>query len=114
MNDPQKAVRKAAETPLSRRKFVTMIAAGSAALLAQPLASLAATKRKAAHKAGTAAGHAKTGASMPAASKNEKEFLRQRASTLDTLKVIRAHKLPAGTEPAFVFRVMKPSHKERG
>lgn len=113
MNDPQKAVRKTADTPLSRRKFVTLIAAGSAALLAQPLASLAATKRKGAGHAAAAA-HAKPGAATPAASKNEKEFQRQRASTLDTLKVIRAHKLPAGTEPAFVFRVMKPSHKERG
>jgi hypothetical protein len=113
VNDPQKAVRKAAETPLSRRKFVTMIAAGSAALLAQPLASLAATKRKVAHRAGMATAHAKPGAAMPAASKIEKEVLRQRASTLDTLKVIRAHKLPAGSEMAFVFRVMKPSHKER-
>jgi hypothetical protein len=114
VNDPQKAVRKAAQAPLSRRKFVTMIAAGSAALLAQPLASLAATKRKGVHNAGAATTHAKPGVATPAASKLEKEVLRQRASTLDTLKVIRAHKLPAGSEMAFVFRVMKPGRKERG
>lgn len=112
MSESQKRAGAAAPAPLSRRKFVTMIAAGSAALLAQPLAGLAATRRKgAAHKP---AAHAKPGASSPAPSATEREFQRQRASTLETLKTIRAHKLPAGSEPAFVFRAMKPSHKERG
>ena len=109
MSPSEKRPANRAETEISRRKFVTLVAAGSAALITQPLAGFAATRRKQAvvHKGPPAAKPA-------AASASEKEFQRQRASTLETLKTIRAHKLPAGSEPAFVFRPMKSTRKERG
>jgi len=111
----EKRSRSAPNTEMTRRKFVTMVAAGSAALLTQPLASLAAAKRKAAAQHGAPrSGAAGAHKSTPAASSAEKEFQRQRASTLETLKTIRAHKLPAGSEMAFVFRALKPARKERG
>jgi hypothetical protein len=40
-----------------------------------------------------------------------KEFDRQKASTLDTLKVIRSHAMPPGTELASVFHARRPAKR---
>ncbi len=81
---------------ISRRRFIASVAAGSAALLAQPLAATAATARRASRKA----------ASPPS------EFDKQRASTLATLKAIRSHALPPGGDLAAVFHPLRA--RERG
>jgi len=87
---------------MSRRKFVAMVAAGSAALIARPASAAAA----AAPRSGRAV---VTEAMSPA---DRKEYLRQKKSTADALKVIRGHKVPAGTELALVFRPLKSRRRE--
>ncbi|MEO5989731.1 MAG: hypothetical protein ABIU54_13065 [Candidatus Eisenbacteria bacterium] len=76
---------------ISRRRFMASVAAGSAALLAHPLAAAAATARRAARKA-----------SAPPS-----EFNKQRASTLATLKTIRAQVLPPGGDLGAVFHPLR-------
>jgi hypothetical protein len=88
-------------TVLTRRRFVTLVAAGSAALLASP--ALAATA-----KHGAPAGRATPASLGPA---DRKEFLRQRASTNDTLKTIRGHAMGPGTEMAGVFHPLRGKKK---
>jgi hypothetical protein len=91
---------------LSRRRFVAVVAAGSAAILARPVEAAAAAAK--------AAAPAKKAPAAPAMSVvQRKEYDRQRASTLETLKAIRAHAMPPGTEMASVFRVRRPAKKAR-
>jgi hypothetical protein len=89
---------------VSRRRFVAVVAAGSAALLARPAAAVAAAARST---------HARTAA--PAAPgmtpAQRKEYDRQRTGTLDTLKAIRSHVMPPGTEMASVFHARRPVKK---
>lgn len=107
---------------LSRRRFVTMVAAGSAAVIANPLA--AATGAAPARR--TPIGKPPMKPKVPAApvapvpapgtelgELDRKELERQKQSTLDTLATIRKHAMPAGTELGFVFRPLKPSRKGR-
>jgi hypothetical protein len=94
------------ESPaLTRRRFVTLVAAGSAALMASPLAAAtgAATRTARPRKRGPAVA-ADDGPGTA-------EFERQRKSTLDTLAVIRRHAMPAGTEMALVFRPLKSARR---
>jgi len=90
---------------LSRREFVAVVAAGSAAVLSQPAGVLAETEKARPKPAPSA------GPKMMAA--QQKEFDRQRKSTLGTLKTIRDHAMPPGTEMASVFRARRPAKKER-
>lgn len=85
---------------LSRRRFVAVVAAGSAALLARPAA------------AATAAARPRPRAAAPVMTVvQRKEYDRQRAGTRATLDAIRAHAMPAGTEMASVFRARRPTTK---
>lgn len=89
---------------LSRRRFVALLAAGSAALAAAPaqaVATAAKTVRRAARTRSTGADDAA-----------QREIARQKALTSATVRVIRAHAMPPGTEPASIFRPLSP-HKER-
>ncbi|HTR96466.1 MAG TPA: hypothetical protein VMH61_01055 [Candidatus Acidoferrales bacterium] len=88
---------------MSRRKFVAMVAAGSAALMAKPAEAAAAAI---APRKGRAV---VTEAMSPA---DRKEYLRQKQSTLDTLKAIRKHAVPEGTELALVFHPLRPRRRE--
>jgi len=89
---------------MSRRRFVTLVAAGSAALIASPAAGAAPARRR------PAAAPVAAGTRSAAA---EKEFARQRAGTLGALKTIRGHAMPPGTELGLVFRPVRSSRKER-
>ena len=89
---------------LSRRRFVAVIAAGSAALLAQP--ALAATTTA---KPKPATTHKPAAPAMTAAQR--KEYDRQHKSTLELLKTIREHVMPPGTEMASIFRARRPAKK---
>ena len=94
---------------LSRREFVAVVAAGSAAVLSQP-AGVLADAGKPAEKAGpkpSSAGAPKMTAAQ------QKEFDRQRKSTLETLKTIRDHAMPAGTEMASVFHARRAARMGR-
>jgi hypothetical protein len=92
---------------ISRRRFVSLVAAGSAALAAAP--ALAATTAPAKRTKPAAAPPKRT----PEASELQKEFDRQRASTLETLQTIRGHALPPGGDLPVVFRPLSPARKGR-
>ena len=98
----------AAASALSRRRFVTMVAAGSAVLLARPgvAAEAARTRRK---PAGTPS--EKPAPPAPPATATQKEFDRQRAGLLATLKTLRETPLPPGGDLPVVF---KPRRSRRG
>jgi hypothetical protein len=77
---------------LSRRQFVSLLAAGSAAVLVPPVA----------------------GAPAPAApSAEQKEFERQQANTRSALKTIRGFKLPPGGDLPVVFRPLTSPRRSR-
>lgn len=82
---------------MRRRRFVKLMAAGAAAMFAQPLAGrgLAAPKRP---------GPAEP---SPASGAVRREIASQKKSVADTLRAIRAFKLPPGSPPAYVFRARK-------
>ncbi len=90
--------------PLSRRRFVSMVAAGSAALLAAPAAGAALAP---------AARTAKRAATAAVVAADRKEFVRQQVSTLETLRAIRKHAMPPGTEMASVFRPLRAPSQGR-
>lgn len=82
---------------MRRRRFLSLMAAGAAAVLTQPVnRSLAAAAKRA---------PAPESPSPSAAAR--KEIANQKKSVADMLKVIRAYKLPPGSPPAFVFRAAK-------
>lgn len=88
---------------MSRRRFIASVAAGSAALVAQPLAAMAATAKRIARKPVPT-----PAAPIPPATPSA--FDQQRASTLATLQIIRKHPLPPGGDLGAVFR---PVHTRR-
>ena len=96
---------------LSRRKFVSLLAAGSAAALApaDAVAAAAAARRKPVK----APAPKPTAPAPPAPSAEQKEFDRQRANTLAALKTIREFKLPPGGDLALVFRPMTSPRRGR-
>jgi len=89
------------ESAIDRRRFIHVLAAGSAAIIAGSLP-----------RAAVAAAKAPPPKSMRAAAKPlppsmEKELRNQEKGVADALKVIRAYDLPPGSEPATVFRAMR-------
>ena len=93
---------------LTRRRFVAMVAAGSAALVASPLA--AATAAPAAAPAVRPAPR-RSGAAAAMTEPDRKEFDRQRKATLDTIAVLRKHAMAPGTEMASSFRPLKSTRR---
>jgi hypothetical protein len=86
---------------MRRRRFVKLLAAGAAAILSQPVEkTLAAPARRA--RTSSAPGH-------PLPPAIEKEITAQKKSVADTLRVVRAYRLPAGSPPASVFRAERRS-----
>jgi hypothetical protein len=94
----------------SRRGFIGLIAAGSAAAAAIPAAALAhavASKKKPAKPApGAKPADQREGADVPPAV--AEEIRKQKAALEQSLKVIRDYPLPTGSEPAFVFAPLRP------
>jgi len=108
------------ERRLSRRRFVGIVAAGSVGALASAVtppdaATAKRSRRKAAAgasvKPAPAAGAARSSAPEPSAA--EKEFERQKKSTLGTLKTIRDYPLPPGGDLSLVFRPLRAARKAR-
>jgi hypothetical protein len=94
---------------MSRRRFVTLLAAGSAAVAARPALAAAAASPKRTKPAAPPA--AKPAPATAAAL--QKEFDRQRAGTLDTLKTLRKFPLPPGGDLPVVFRPLRAARKGR-
>jgi hypothetical protein len=97
---------------LSRRRFVALTGASLAALSAGGTA-LGATETKPAAKSKkpAAAGPGTPAAPVSAPSAHEKEFERQKSSTLSTLKTLRAYPLPPGGDLPVVFKPMRTPKK---
>ncbi len=94
----------------SRRVFLKLLAAGTAAALASPASSLAATRKgrtgpRAAQPAPRTAGGPHV--ALPA------EIEKQKKSTASSLKVIRDYALPPGSPQAFSFRPLKARRGRR-
>lgn len=84
---------------MRRRRFMKLVAAGAAAVLSQPVErSLAAASAK------RPAAAPEPKAVAPAL---RREIASQKKSVADTLKAIRAYKLPPGSRPAYAFRAQK-------
>jgi hypothetical protein len=88
---------------ISRRRFVGLLAAGSAAVIARPTDAAPAPRRAKRPAAPIA----------PAPSAEQKEFERQRANTLSTVKTLRAYKLPPGGDLSVVFRPLSSPRRSR-
>jgi len=86
---------------LSRRRFVSLLAAGSAAVLAPPVVGAPAPKS------------APKPAPSAAPSTAQKEFDRQLANTKSALKTIREYKLPPGGDLPVVFRPLSSPRRGR-
>ena len=108
MNTNRKATSAAT---VSRRRFVTLVAAGSAALLAPSGAALANDGRT--HRKHVAAPAPPSPPQPPPASAAQKEFDRQRAGTLATLKTLREFTLPPGGDLPLVFRPQRNTRQGR-
>ncbi|MEQ1834660.1 MAG: hypothetical protein ABL977_16565 [Candidatus Eisenbacteria bacterium] len=93
---------------LSRREFVTLVAAGSAALIAAPVGADEHTRRKRSSKPGD-----KPAPPQAEPSKFDRELARQKASTLATLQQLRDFPLPPGGDLPVVFRPQRPSKRGR-
>jgi hypothetical protein len=88
---------------ISRRWFVALAGAGLAAAVTTGAAPATPKKKPAAAAAKPEA----------AASGTQKEFDRQKASTLAALKTIRDHALPPGGDLPVVFRPLRAPKKGR-
>ena len=93
----------------SRREFLKLVAAGSAAALTANARGAAAAAKRAATKATVRPVEAKpqapSAAEIPMAIRAEIE--KQKKFTADALKVIREYPLPAGSPMAFSFAPMR-------
>jgi len=91
---------------------MSMLAAGSAAALAAPVAALASGKTASRPKAMPAAPATKReGAASAVAS--PKEIEKQKQYVAEALKAIRNYELPPGSDPAFVFRPLRRGRGKR-
>lgn len=96
----------------SRRRFIGLIAAGSAAAAAAatPAAALAhavAPKQKPAKPApGAKPAGPREGAGVPPAV--AEEIRKQKAALEQSLQALRDYPLPPGSEPAFIFAPLRP------
>ena len=96
----------------SRRSFLRLLAAGSAATAATPAAALARAatpKRKRAKPAAGAAGARPAALAVPP--ELAEEIRKQKALVEQALKAVRDYPLLPGSEPAFVFAPLRPRKK---
>ncbi|MEK7331010.1 MAG: hypothetical protein AAB113_09425 [Candidatus Eisenbacteria bacterium] len=91
----------AARRPISRRRFMTLLAAGSAAALTAPARGLVAAT----------APPAKTKLTAPSP-RMLAEIEKQKKVVADTLKVIRSYPLPPGSDMAFEFRPLRAKRRK--
>ena len=105
------------ERRLSRRRFVGIVAAGSVGALASAVTPPDAATAKRSRRKAAAGASAKpapaAAAHAPEPSAAEKEFERQKKSTLGTLKTIRDYPLPPGGDLSLVFRPLRAARKAR-
>jgi hypothetical protein len=89
----------------SRRDFIRLVAAGSAAVLARPAAAATTAAKKPASSDAPRMRRARTGEPVAGAHPMlPAELEKQKKYTADSMKAIRNYALPPGAAPAFVFR----------
>ncbi len=93
----------------SRRSFLRLLAAGSAATAATPAAALARAARKPKPAPASRPAAPPAGPALPPAVAGE--IRRQQAMLEQTLQAVRRHPLPPGSEPAFVFAPLRSRRK---
>jgi hypothetical protein len=96
-----------AGAPIPRRRFIRVLAAGGAALVAQSLPAPAVA-------AGRAAKPPRPRPEKGPAPALLREIENQKKSLAETLKTIRDYPLPAGSEPAVVFRARPRAARREG
>jgi len=99
----------------TRRTFLKLLAAGSAAVATRPAAALAAARapKRPSPKPAAAAHPAATGARPAAAPAPglHAEIERQKRDLDKVLKTLRDYPLPPGSDPAFVFAPLRAEKK---
>jgi hypothetical protein len=99
----------------TRRKFLRLLAAGSAAAVIAPATTLAATRRRTSPKPLLAPHPVAPPRVEPAPSKPDAmaaEVTKLKGYVAETLKSVRGYSLPPGAEQAFVFEPM-PARRRR-
>jgi hypothetical protein len=91
----------------SRRAFLKLVAAGSAAAMAAPALGLAADSRATPAKEGGTKKKTKRPADIERGIEEQKGYLKQ------SLEAIRGHELPTNSEQAFTFAPIKASRGAR-
>jgi anaerobic selenocysteine-containing dehydrogenase len=91
---------------VTRRRFVKLVAAGSAALVAVPALAAPAKRR-------TPASKAKPTARSTAPVDVSRDVARAREGTKATVATIRAHRLPPGGDLSVVFSPLRTERKGR-
>lgn len=94
---------------ISRRKFLTLAAAGAAATIAAPATAATPSRTKPARRPEPKPAPAAAGRRTASAAEIEK----LRGYTAESLKAIRAYALPPGSDLAFSFRPLKPRRGRR-
>jgi len=90
--------------PMNRRRFIHVLAASGAAVIATGLPGA---------KAAPAPKAVVRKPSKPLSATMEREIRNQERAVADMLKVVRAYDLPPGSDPAFVFRAMRARRGDR-
>lgn len=100
----------------TRRKFLRLLAAGSAAAVIAPAATVAGTRRRTAQKPALTphpAAPPRVEPTPPARPEAlAEEIKKQKGYLAETLKTVRGYSLSGSVEPAFVFRPM-PARRRR-
>lgn len=91
---------------MDRRRFVTIVAMGGAAVVAAPLSVVGAAPPP-------SAARPRAGARPAASPAVRRELASQERSLAETLKVIRSYELPPGSPMAFAFAPLRGGRKER-
>jgi hypothetical protein len=97
----------ARELDRSRRRFLELLAAGSAAALARPVAALAEPAKPPAPPAAAAAPAAPAAKPASRDRASPAEIEKQKRDLAATLKAIRDFELPPGSDPSFVFVALR-------
>jgi hypothetical protein len=97
------------EKPMNRRRFIHVIAASGAALVASGLAGRTEDATAVAALPKAVAPNPR----RPLPARIAKEIQTQEKSLANILKVIRAYELPTGSEPATLFRPMRARRRGR-
>ena len=122
-NDPAPAVSASPSenASVSRRRFMRLLAAGTAAALASPRMSAAGTEAKKPVAGAKPRGAAPDTGRMTRARSGEpgtrpalpEEIEKQKKSLADSLKTIRDYSLPPGSPASFVFRPLQARRAPR-